>query len=308
MTYSLAVVTPTCARDLAHFGLLRRSLEAFAPQLTHVAIVQTEDLPAFAGHRNDPGLQLLSTADLLPADIERERRKRAGRSMRLNRLERSLQKRFGWFPRASCDGWHVQQLTKFEASRRLPYDGLLVLDSDAFLTRPFRFEDLLVDGLRPIYASWQAGVTPNHWLRAAHALWRQPLPESGQYWYVSQPYLFERQTMQGLCAHLEAMYQRPWMEALLAMKPGDLSEFNIYGVYAQQLAPTDGRCVVAGDPRTRWIFSKGDRLTLKACLDEAFSADGNIQFVILQSDRHWPIEPWREEILDRIHRATGAPA
>lgn len=303
MSYQLAVVTPTCARDAVHFGLLRRSLSRFAPGLPHIAIVQTEDLPAFATFRQERKLTLLPTAELLPAPIERERRKRAARPLRLNRLERSLRKRWGWFSRAAIDGWHVQQVSKFEAVRRLGHDGMLVLDSDAFLTRPLRTEDLWVDGRRPIYSSRRPGAEPHHWLRAACAIFGVPVPAGEEPWYVAQPYLFERKVTAALCQRLEALHGRPWMEVLLSMRPGDLSEFTLYGLFAEHIERPPGTVVVPGDPYTRWVFTAEDRAQLSALLDEAFDRDGTTRFVILQSDRHWPITPWRADIERRIDTA-----
>lgn len=301
MASRYAFFTPTCRRDLAHFRLLRSSIRRFAPDMPHVAAVQTEDLPAFAEFADEPNLRLLPTAELLPADIERERRKRAGRPMRINRLERSLQKRFGWFPRASHDGWHCQQLAKFQAAMDPAFDGIILLDSDALLTQPYdarQFEGPA--GTVPVYASWQAGVAPDHWMRAAHQLLELPLPQGGRWWYVAQPSLFARVHVSALCQRLASRFGKPWQNVLLDQRPGDLSEFTLYGVYGQFVAAPESVCFGAGDQHTRWVFTAEDRARLDALLDACFAPGSPLRFMVIQSDRHFPVEGWQQGVYARL--------
>lgn len=75
---SVAYITPTHVKDIDRFRLLRHSLAIFSPDTPHYAFVDTEDLPLFRRLRRDEParsrLELIATADLLPREIERERR------------------------------------------------------------------------------------------------------------------------------------------------------------------------------------------------------------------------------------------
>src|SRR5579862_8311601 len=68
--------TPTFFRDIERFAVLRRSIKMFAPTIPHIAVVNTEDHGGFARRfGRDQGLDLLRSADVLPSEIERRRRK-----------------------------------------------------------------------------------------------------------------------------------------------------------------------------------------------------------------------------------------
>ena len=115
----IAMVTPTYAADIERFSTLRASLDAVNCTWPHYVVVQTEDLGLFRQLALSPAVTLLSSADVLPATVETARRRLSGYSHRRRVLRRSLNKRFGWFADATCDGWHAQQLIKLMLASKL---------------------------------------------------------------------------------------------------------------------------------------------------------------------------------------------
>jgi hypothetical protein len=68
---SICLVTPTHSRDLEQFSLLRRSINAFAPDYPHLAVVNTEDLPEFRNRfGSERNLEIVPSSDLLPKFLE----------------------------------------------------------------------------------------------------------------------------------------------------------------------------------------------------------------------------------------------
>ena len=114
---SICFMTPTHVGDLRQFSILRRSIQVFAPGIPHIAIVNTEDYREFADrfHR-EPLLEIVKAAEVLPAEIERRRRK-SGLKWFTGR----------WLHKGLIKGWHAQQLMKLFALAECPYEAAPVL-------------------------------------------------------------------------------------------------------------------------------------------------------------------------------------
>ena len=143
----IAFVTPTWRGDLERFQLLRESMAAMGlGAVPHYAVVQTEDLALF--RQGAAGPIYLSTAEVLPAEVEQLRRRYLDRTpnRRLQVLKRSAYKRFGWFADANYYGWHTQQLVKFAVARQFPQRVLITLDSDVIFTQPVPASAYAADG------------------------------------------------------------------------------------------------------------------------------------------------------------------
>lgn len=73
MSARVTFVSPTFKKDLQRFALLRESMERCEIDIRHIAVVQHEDLPLFDKIPFRHKLTLLSSRDVLPADIEARR-------------------------------------------------------------------------------------------------------------------------------------------------------------------------------------------------------------------------------------------
>ncbi|MFZ8278387.1 hypothetical protein ACO1KY_14745, partial [Staphylococcus aureus] len=57
--------------------------------------------------------------------------------------------------------------------------------------------------------------------------------------------------------------------------------------------------MVPGDQHTRWVFTADDRARLDALLDECFAPGSPLRFMVIQSDRHFPVEGWQQGVYQR---------
>lgn len=314
--YSLCFMTPTWGADLGHFRWLRRSLEkAGLADVPHVVVAQTEDRHLFQPLARN-GVQLRSTADVLPAEVERGRvyeMNQANRGRFVTRLRCSLNKRFNWCPSVRYSGWQVQQITKLQVAAEGGYDVTVVLDSDLLVTRPFDLRLFVPDGRTIVFES--IGLTPQNkawkWHESASRLLKQPVtrdrPANG-YW--APPFVFDRVTVRALQQWLETEYRRPWHEVLLAQRLARWSEGATYTMFARAHGDPS-RLAFSGNPHLRGLYSPEHRLNPEKSLSEAMS-DPQVFFMFIQSDqreqRRWPVELY-DAMLSRYFGAlNGAPA
>ena len=289
---SLCFMTPTWGRDLGHFRWLRRSLERSGlADVPHVVIVQTEDVDLFRPYVTG-GVKLMATADVLPADVERGRVIAMARAQRygraLTKLCTSLNKRFGWCKWVKYSGWHVQQITKFQAAANNPYDITVVLDSDLLITRPFDLKLFAPDGRVAVFENYY--LTPQtpglgwKWHQTASHLLKQPItPDRPANGYWAPPFVFDRVTTQSLHKWIEAEYSRPWYQVLLAQPPYGWSEGRIYSLFARAYGDASLLSFV-GNPHLRGVATKEDRRDMESIIREAL-CDPQTFFMFIQSDQ-----------------------
>lgn len=307
--FSFCFMTPTWGPDLGHFRWLRRSLEkAGFADVPHVVVVQTEDRHLFQPLAKD-GVQLRSTADVLPAEVERGRVREAGWARRgrfVTKMRGSLHKRLNWFPSVCYSGWQVQQITKLQFAAEGGYDVSVVLDSDLLIARPFDLQLFVPDGRTAVFES--ISLTPDNkawkWHETASRLLKQPVtPDRPANGYWAPPFVFDRITVQGLQRWLEAEYRRPWHDVLLDQPLARWSEGCTYTMFARAYGDA-GRLSFAANPYLRGLYSVEHRLNPEQTLGEALS-DPQVYFMIIQSDRReqqrWSVELY-EPLLTRSFR------
>jgi hypothetical protein len=142
MTGTVTLVTPTFWGDLERFRLQRESIARCGITIPQIAIVQHEDLPLFAEFRNDENLTLLSTADVLPAALERRRR--------ASRYKRRDPRR--WQALRPVHGWFAQQFCKLAGAAMCKTEGAVCLDSDIVFVRKLEDRDFFApDGTLHLY-------------------------------------------------------------------------------------------------------------------------------------------------------------
>lgn len=310
--FDLCFMTPTWRGDLDRFALLRESLVAFGHgDVPHYALINTEDRPLLDRLRLRSVVPV-TTAELLPPALEAGRlrylRARGGR--RWKTLQRSLNKRFGFFPDALYYGWHIQQLIKLKAAAQLPHDVAVCFDSDNVVTGHFALEEFVPGGTVVVYeltSRREPGQKPEPWFANACRLLDVSPPPDLQRDYVNQPVVFAKRAMQALHAWLEQRYRRPWYESMLRQQLGAWSEFMTYGVFVRHHLQFEGFTCAQAHRDALWIFSEEQRRSADQLIRRAF-ADPAIKLLVLQADDHghWPLSRFLPVLREQL-AAVAAP-
>jgi len=312
----LVFITPTWAGDLDHFRLMRASLEQ-SPlgKYPHYAVVQTEDLPLFDEFRDSPGLTLLSTRDVLPAEVERRRvrarrlSERFGRNF--TRICGSLKRVVSWPLWPSYTGWHTQQLCKLKLATELDCDTAVVIDSDVLVTPHADAGDFFGDSGVVCFAHWQhrselRGKVRN-WSLESERLAGMTSEQSDVNVYFDTPFVFDRKLLDWALRELESSSGKDWWSTLLARPPRRWSEFGYYKAF---LASRENQIDIEWRQPAffRYLFDTRDPKTVvdQVC---SFMRDPQVHFVTIHSQasgRHeWSAEDFLVPILSDLRDQRG---
>jgi hypothetical protein len=221
MNASLTFVSPTYAKDLQRFALLRESMERCDIDIPHMAVVQHEDLPLFQKIPFRHKLTLLSSRDVLPPEIE------------ARRTATSYGRRhpYRWLKPRPLHGWITQQLMKLSAPQYVPTEGIVCLDSDVvFVDRVEEHEFYGPDRRLHLYESDRDfTVGTIQWMAQSMQAFKIPL-EHKPLLYIHHPVPLHRQVVLGLQRGLERIHGRRWSDVFLDL---NLTEYTSYGVYAR---------------------------------------------------------------------------
>lgn len=285
----LSFMTASWRGDLENFRWLRRSLaHAGLSAVPHRLVVHTEDLPLFRP-LVEPGMQLLGTAEVLPAALEQRRLESLQRftqaGPRLGKLCLSLNKRLGWFDWVRAGGWQMQQITKLAMAADDPADAVVVLDSDLLVTRAFDLRLFLPEGRVALFE--QALPHPGRWHASAYQLLQQDFATGAPFnGYVGTPFVFSPLSVRGLLQWLQTVHGRPWYETLLAQRVSSWSEFCIYSLFVRTLGKAP-HLLPRAQPHSRDLYFEdlaGPVDTVETAIRQRF-ADPQIYFTNIPSQR-----------------------
>jgi hypothetical protein len=235
---SICFMTPSYGGDINQFSLLRRSINLFAPGFAHLAIVHTEDCAQFRDRfRAEQNLQIIPTADVLPAQVELHRRKSGPR----------------WFTgkwrhgRLLIKGWHAQQLAKIHALAECPYEAVVFLDSDVFLCRPLSTDYFYSDARLKLFRSPALNAESMDFDISTHEILGNPLHQITQlYDYIFHPTLFRKSSAVTLLEEFKRRKRSTWIRRFLAQtRP---SEYNLLGYAATVLERCAGYELIECNP------------------------------------------------------------
>ena len=236
---SICFVTPTHIGDIHQFEVLRRSIRLFAPGFHHIALVNTEDCGRFAERFGDDSpLEIVRTADVLPAEIERRRRK-SGLKWFTGR----------WLHKHQIRGWHAQQLMKLYALADCPYEAAVFIDSDVFVCRPLEPDYFCVAGRLKLFRRKAVNAECLDFDISTHEILGNPLHQvqvTDLYDYIYSPASFRKSTAVRLFAELERRRRSKWVRRFLAEKRP--SEYNLLGYSATALEGGAGYHLVECNP------------------------------------------------------------
>ena len=235
---SLCFITTTYRPDLRRFALLRRSVQRFAAErYTHVAVVNTEDCALFRRHfRGDTDLQIVPSADVLPWNVERRRRK-SGLGGKVGRL----------FNRRLVHGWRAQQLMKIFALAEGPADAAVFLDSDVFLCKPLARDFFFIDGNLKLFRRPAVNAEGFAFDISTHEILGDSLHQvTDLFDYIYSPCSFRKSTALALFSEFERRRRTHWVRRFLAeYRP---SEYNLLGYAASVVEQFRGYHLVECEP------------------------------------------------------------
>lgn len=216
-------ITPTYENDLERFTLLRESMELCGIDIPHIAIVDHEDLELFKGVPFKHKLTLISSADVLPADIE------------LRRTIRGYPRRhpYHWIKPEPIHGWMIQQLMKVSAPDYVNTEAILCLDSDVFFVGNVTDADFF-DAGGSLHLYDQADVCTVEtvgWMADSMRALNVSL-RNRPTCFVHNPVPFHRDVVIEMRKCLEEVHKLRWIDVFL--KYG-LTEYTTYGVFAKHV-------------------------------------------------------------------------
>jgi len=281
---SIRMVTPSFRGDLERCAALCRSFDDFAdPAFRHQVIVPRRDLKRFrglAGRRRE----VLCVEEVLPA-----------RAFRLPaRRERFL---LAW--RHARKGWLVQQLVKLAAAREGGVDAVVLADSDIVLVRPLAPGHFLRGGRVRLYRADGTGhyrLDPNYpkWHRGAARLLGVDVEEPYPANFIGPLASWAPDVVRALCARIEAVAGRPWVEAVAGLPAGaGFSEYTTYGLFSDLVdAAARARHAAAGQALCHLSWEHAvDTPAGREAFVRALRAEHVA--VLIQSNLHLPPSDWR---------------
>lgn len=162
----------------------------------------------------------------------------------------SLMRRHVWLSLKAppLRGWHVQQMRRIAIAEKAEEDVLVFCDSDVIFVRPFDCADLnSADGLTFYRKTGGIGAgtpaTHTQWVaNAGLALGLDEKP-SHAHDYIATLIAWRRDTVLGMCHHIETLHGRHWASAIAARR--HFSECILYGRYVDEVLEARGHARTA---------------------------------------------------------------
>jgi hypothetical protein len=227
-TPTAAVVTASYAPDFERCRLLCETLDRHVSGVAHHHIlVEHRDVALFRQLENSRRT-VVDERDLLP------------RWLRVFDDPMSLFRRRIWlsFKTQPLRGWHVQQLRRIAIAAHAREDVLVFCDSDVAFVKPFDLSVFWHDGKVRLFRRDGVLLNEGHdehriWSRnAASALGIDPSRIS-THDYISTLIAWRRQTVMAMCAEIEKVHGRNWVEVIGSARR--FSECMIYGRYVDDV-------------------------------------------------------------------------
>ncbi|MER8434645.1 DUF6492 family protein [Mesorhizobium caraganae] len=227
-TPTAAVVTASYAPDFERCRLLCETLDSHVSGVAHhYILVEHRDLALFRQLQNSRRT-VVDERDLLP------------RWLRVFDDPMSLFRRRIWlsFKTQPLRGWHVQQLRRIAIAAHAREDVLVFCDSDVAFVKPFDLSVFWHDGKVRLFRRDGVLSSEGHdeqriWSRnAASALGIDPSRIS-THDYISTLIAWRRQTVVAMCAEIEKVHGRDWVEVIGSARR--FSECMIYGRYVDDV-------------------------------------------------------------------------
>jgi hypothetical protein len=260
---SVALLTPSHAKDLERFSLLCESIDACLTGYTrHYVIVNDDDVELFAKFASDKRVIIPVSRYLpkwlwaVPAALSRGRRR-----VWLSLLSRPVH------------GWHVQQIAKIAGVLAAPEQRMCIIDSDNVFFRKFDISRYAGAEKSPLYVDRNAisADAPFHslWLRNCDALLGLPGTSFPADDFVGNVLVWDKATVRAMTEAIEAATGKSWALALCRKRP--FSEYLLYGRFVatapQHLAAHE--IVERSLALAHWDESRLDQSSIAAMMHDA---------------------------------------
>ncbi|MEQ8800154.1 MAG: DUF6492 family protein [Salinisphaeraceae bacterium] len=226
----ICFLTPTYRGDYKRFVKLRRTMEKWAPEIPHYAVVQTEDIALFENIEFQKNLKLLTTRQILPQHIERARQWRVrGKPLRQKYLHAHP-------TRKSTTGWRCQQFVKLLAHEFVQEKIIVCIDSDVLLTDRFDIKDFRTDERTHLFSCIDADAEMASWLIDTLNYFGLQLQGKPISRYIYAPLPLDRDALTSLARHMQRgrkLTDKHWLDVVIRRKLK--SEYTVYGVFLDHL-------------------------------------------------------------------------
>ncbi|ANT50063.1 DUF6492 family protein [Mesorhizobium amorphae] len=227
-TPTAAVVTASYAPDFERCRLLCETMDRQVSGVAHhYILVEHRDVAQFrqleTGSRT-----VVDERDLLP------------RWLRVVDDPASLFRRRVWLSLKTqpLRGWHVQQLRRIAIAAQAKEDVLVFCDSDVAFVRPFDLSAFCRDGKVRLFRrdgvlSGEGHEEHRIWSRNAGSALGIDRSKVSTHDYISTLIAWRRQTVTAMCARIEKVHGRSWVEVVGSKRK--FSECMIYGRYVDEV-------------------------------------------------------------------------
>ena len=227
-TPTAAVVTASYAPDFERCRLLCETLDRHVSGVAHhYILVEHRDVALFRQLENSRR-SVIDERDLLP------------RWLRVFDDPMSLFRRRIWlsFKTQPLRGWHVQQLRRIAIAAHAGEDVLVLCDSDVAFVKPFDLSAFWRDGKVRLFRRDGVLSSEGHdehriWSRNAGSVLGINPSEVSTHDYISTLIAWRRQTVTAMCAEIEKVHGRGWVEVIGSARR--FSECMIYGRYVDDV-------------------------------------------------------------------------
>jgi Family of unknown function (DUF6492) len=223
MPVSFGLITPSYAPDFQRCQLLVWSIDQYVqPPFTHYIVVDRCDEQLFSQLAN-AHTQILTVESIVPRWIRREP---IWRQMWLSAKTWPIR------------NWILQQIVKLAVAQQITQDVAVFVDSDVAFVRSFNLAQLTRSEQVRLYCDAVGNPVQQNfhrrWHEAAATLLGLPQAPPTTPDYIGNLITWRRESVVQLCAHLEKIAQRSWVETLARQM--HWSEYILYGLYVDQVA------------------------------------------------------------------------
>jgi Family of unknown function (DUF6492) len=263
---SVALVTPSHAKDFERCALLCRSIDAFVTGYTiHYVIVNDEDVGLFQQLKSQHRVIVPASRYLpkwlwaVPSALQRGQR----------RVWLSLLS----YP---VHGWHVQQILKIAGVLAAPEDRVSIIDSDNVFFRAFDVGRYAGADRTPLFFDRNAieDNSPMHglWLRNADRLLGLPKTQFPADDFVGNVLVWDKATAEAMTAAIKSATGLSWALALCRIRR--FSEYLLYGrfVTTSPAHLATHECVAQSPAFSHWDSERLDRSSIEAMMRAASPA------------------------------------
>jgi hypothetical protein len=260
---SVALLTPSHAKDFERCALLCRSIDAYVTgHTTHYVIVNDEDVRLFQKLQSKQRV-IVPASRYLPKWLWA--------------VPPALQlgQRRVWVSLLSypVHGWHVQQILKIAGVLAAPEDRVCIIDSDNVFFRAFDLGRYAGADKTPLFFDRNAihEDSPMHglWLRNADRLLGLPQTQFPADDFVGNVLVWDKKAAQAMTGAIKSASATSWELALCRLRR--FSEYLLYGRFVttspEHLAAHE--CVEQSPAFSHWESDRLDRSSIEAMMRAA---------------------------------------